>query len=168
MTSCDQTQHQPEITPIQNQDKVWAQDLLREHWGSCAVVSRGILHQADELPGFKAVNNRTPAGLITFNILDSNCEIVSLDSLIPRKGIGRKLVLKVVKEARLRGCKRVWLITTNDNIDALCFYQKIGFKLVAIHPKAIEQSRRLKPQIPATGCHGIPIRDEIKLEMTLS
>jgi ribosomal protein S18 acetylase RimI-like enzyme len=73
----------------------------------------------------------------------------------------------VKKSATLKGCRRLWLITTNDNTDALRFYQKHGFMLVAVHRNAIEESRKLKPEIPLIGNNNIPIRDEIELEMML-
>lgn len=69
--------------------------------------------------------------------------------------------------ARQQGCERLWLVTTNDNVDALRFYQKRGFALVRLYRRAIENSRRLKPGIPLVGAYGIPIRDEIELEMVL-
>ena len=78
-----------------------------------------------------------------------------------------RLLEAVVERARARACRRVWLITTNDNVDALRFYQRRGFTLVALHRGAMEQSRRLKPSIPEVGAHGIPIRDELELEQRL-
>ena len=71
------------------------------------------------------------------------------------------------KVATASGCKQLWLITTNDNINALRFYQKRGFMLVAVHRNALELSRKLKPEIPMIGNDGIPLRDEIELEMIL-
>ena len=62
----------------------------------------------------------------------------------------------------------MWLITTNDNLNALRFWQKRGFHLIKIYPSAIDKvSRKIKPQIPKMGADGIPIRDEIELEMKL-
>jgi hypothetical protein len=57
--------------------------------------------------------------------------------------------------------------TTNDNLNALRFYQKRGFVLVSVHRNAVIKSRQLKPEIPLTGNDGIPLRDEIELEMLL-
>ena len=69
----------------------------------------------------------------------------------------------------MRGSTRLWLITTNDNVDALRFYQRRGFRLVAIDRDAVERSRAtLKPGIPRTGLHGIPIRDELTLERPIA
>jgi hypothetical protein len=72
-----------------------------------------------------------------------------------------------VEEARKRNCWRVFLITTNDNLNALGFYQKRGFELVAIHRGAVNESRKVKPSIPLIGDNNIPLRDEIELELVL-
>lgn len=57
---------------------------------------------------------------------------------------------------------------TDDNLHALRFYQNRGFVLVAVYRNALEISRQLKPEIPLIGKNGIPLRDEIELEYTLS
>jgi hypothetical protein len=57
------------------------------------------------------------------------------------------------------------VLTTNDNVDALRFYQRRGFRLAELHPGAVDEARaRLKPEIPRVGDHGIPLRDELMLE----
>ena len=73
----------------------------------------------------------------------------------------------VMEEARNRNCKRVFLITTNDNLNALGFYQKRGFEMVRINRGAVNESRKIKPSIPLVGMNNIPLRDEIELEMRL-
>ena len=108
------------------------------------------------------------AGLVTFHIAGDACEIVTLDSLHPGQGIGTALIEAVKAAAGAAGCRRLWLITTNDNLHALGFYQKRGFRLVAVHPGAVDDSRKLKPEIPLIGNDGIPIRDEIELEIVLT
>jgi len=106
-------------------------------------------------------------GIITYNIENNECEIVSLDSLCENVGIGSALINQVVNEAKINGCRRVWLITTNDNTHAIRYYQKRGFDMVAIHRNAVKESRKIKPQIPMTGFDGIPILHEIEFEMRL-
>jgi ribosomal protein S18 acetylase RimI-like enzyme len=90
-----------------------------------------------------------------------------LDSLREGQGVGTTLIQAVVEEARKRNCKRVFLITTNDNLNALGFYQKRGFELVKINRGALLETRKLKPGIPLIGENNIPLRDEIELEMML-
>jgi GNAT superfamily N-acetyltransferase len=104
---------------------------------------------------------------VTYHIEGDACEIVSLDSLVEGIGIGAALIEAVKDAALAAGCTRLWLITTNDNLHALRLYQKRGFVLAALHRNALEVSRRLKPQIPLVGLDGIPLRDEIELEMRL-
>ncbi len=129
------------------------------------VVSRGKVYQADELPGFTALIENEPAGLLTYRIEQEEMEIVTLDSVREGRGVGSSLIEAARELAVKRNCRRIWLITTNDNLSALGFYQKRSFKLRAVYPEALEQSRRLKPQIPMSGKEGIPLRDEIELEL---
>jgi len=156
-----------EIRPLNKDDLHWVVPLFEKYWGSTRVVSRGMIHYPSELPGFVATRENEPAGLITYNIDGDRCEIVTMNSLLEGTGIGSALIDAVKDVAFSRKCKRLWLITTNDNMRALRFYQKRGFSLVAVHPNALEQSRKLKPEIPLTGMDGIPLRDEIELEMLL-
>lgn len=155
-----------QIRPIEENDREWITSVLAERWGSIHIVTRGKLYQANKLPGYVAVIDNEKAGLITYNI-ENDYEIITLDSLIQGKGVGTMLVEKVKEVAKEKNCMRVWLITTNDNMEALHFYQKRGFVLSALYPNALEQSRKLKPEIPKTGIDNIPLRDEIELEIKL-
>ena len=159
----------PEITilPITAGEREWVIQFMQEHWGSDKVISRGVIHFPHNLPGYIALLNGEKAGLVTYNLTGKSCEIVTLDSTTPSIGVGTALIEAVKDTAIKSGCKRIWLITTNDNTNALRFYQKRGFVLVAVHRDAIEQSRKLKPEIPLIGNNGIPLRDEIELEMIL-
>ena len=148
-------------------DPQWIGSFLERRWGSRLVVSRGKLHDAAALPGFFACHRERIVGLATYHIVDASCELVTLDSEVEGIGIGSALIAAVRKAAITADCRRLWLITTNDNLPALGFYQKRGFRITAVHPNALEQSRQLKPQIPFTGLDGIPLRDEIELEMSL-
>ena len=136
-------------------------------WASTKVVSRGITHEADRLPRIIAVINSKKVGLVTYNIIQSNLEIVTLNALKQQEGIGKGLVTEVEKIARREKCSRIWVITTNDNSGAVSFYEAQGFKVIAVYKDAIEQSRKLKPEIPMIGINGIPITDEIELEKIL-
>ena len=72
-----------------------------------------------------------------------------------------------MKFAIKKNCTRLKLITTNDNIRGIEFYQKRGFVFANIYINAIENSRRLKPEIPMYADNGLPIRDEIEFEIKL-
>ena len=156
-----------QIRPLAKGDKSWVSSLLTEYWGSPRIVTRGKSFQADELPGFVAMQANKSVGLITYRIEGNECEIGSINSLVEGIGIGAAFVKAVKKAAKSARCHRLWLITTNDNTQAFRFWQKQGFMLVAVYPNAVEKSRKLKPEIPLIGNDGIPIRDEIELEMLL-
>lgn len=138
-----------------------------ENWGADLVVVHDTIYKPSDLPGFIAFGDDEWLGLITYHIQGEQCEIVTLDSFCPSIGIGTTLIQAVKQVASEAKCQRLWLITTNDNLKALGFYQKRGFMLVAVHRQAVEKARKLKPEIPAIGAEGIPLRDEIELEMTL-
>jgi ribosomal protein S18 acetylase RimI-like enzyme/uncharacterized pyridoxamine 5'-phosphate oxidase family protein len=153
------------IQPIAVEDREWVRQFIIEHWGGDMLTSREKLYSADALEGFIAIYDSERVGLITYTIEEHSCEIVTLDSIKPDIGIGTALIEAVQDAAQQQECKRLWLITTNDNLHALGFYQKRGFVLVALYRHAVETARRVKPQIPLAGHEGIPIRDEIELEM---
>jgi N-acetylglutamate synthase-like GNAT family acetyltransferase len=147
------------------EDLEWIAELIDEYWGSATVVSRGSVHEPSELPGLVAFKDGFRCGLLTYRVEGAECEIVTLNSLLEGEGVGTALVSALREEIRETGCRRLWVITTNDNMDALRFYQKRGFAITAIHRGAMEESRRLKPHIPLMGRDGIPVRDEIELEL---
>jgi len=156
------------ICVVSQSDQSWIENFYLERWGSNRVVSRGVMHDITQLPGFIAWRSGSRVGLLTYQIVKKEFEIVTLDSLEEKTGIGTALISNAVDCARKSSCKRVWLITTNDNIPVLHFYQKRGFHLVVVHRNALARSRLLKPEIPDTGLFGIPLRDEIELEILLN
>ena len=154
------------IRPVDSDDGDWISKMITERWGAEFVVAHYEVFHCRDLPGFVATYGEEKVGLLTYKIVGDECEIVSLDSLRPCAGVGTALIEAVKAAAIESGCKRLWLVTTNDNMNALRFYQKRGFVLVKINRNAIEFARKLKP-IPLIGAEGIPIRDEIELEMML-
>jgi ribosomal protein S18 acetylase RimI-like enzyme len=148
-------------------DHGWVADHLVKEWGATHVVSRGRMHHALELPGWVAERDGRPIGVLHYAVSGETAELVTMDALDRQRGVGTALLEALMGALRARGVGRVWLVTSNDNLDALRFYQRRGFVLVAVHRGAIEDARRLKPNIPVTGLHGIPVRDEIELERRL-
>jgi N-acetylglutamate synthase-like GNAT family acetyltransferase len=148
-------------------DLDWIKTLFIKNWSSDFIISRGKIHKPENLEGFIAEENGEKVGLATIFVENDEMELVTIDSLKQGKGIGKMLLDEVISLARKSKLKRLWLITTNDNLNALKFYQKNGFHLVKIYPNAIAESRKIKPQIPEIGENGIPLRDEIESEITL-
>ncbi len=154
------------VRPLGEGDREWVRETLRELWGE-TVVSRGAVHDPTALPGFVAEEGGERVGLLTYRVDGADCEVVTIDAFPEGAGAGTALLDAAARAARDAGCGRVWLITTNDNLRALRFYQRRGFRLVAVHPDALERSRELKPSIPEIGLDGIPLRDELELELRL-
>jgi DNA-3-methyladenine glycosylase I len=148
-------------------DGAWAAQFVIEQWGAQTVVVHDTIYHPASLPGFVAWRGGSRIGLVIYHFAGDACEIVTLDSLCPGIGVATALIKVVRCVAQEAGCRRLWLVTTNDNVEALRFYQKRGFVLVAVHRNALERSRRLKPEIPRVGLHGIPLRDEIELELAM-
>lgn len=156
------------IRAIRDADRPMVMSILVHSWGSGEIVTRGRIHPAHEYPGFVAVAEECIVGLLTYRLHGGRCEVTSLDSLWERRGVGTRLLRAVERVARAAGCREVWLITTNDNLPALAFYQRRGWRLRRIHEGAVERSRALKRSIPMIGLAGIPLRDEIEMYKPLS
>ncbi len=160
--------HSFTIRPLKTSDHEWVLSMVRQ-WGGDFVISRGRKIYAAELPGFCAVaEGGRLLGLATYEVVSDDCQLVTLHAFEKYRGVGTALVHAVRSVAIAARCRRLWLITTNDNLDALRFYQRRDFKLAALHCDLRQVARRLKPSIPTMGNFGIPIRDEIELEMSLS
>ena len=114
-----------------------------------------------------AISDNEIVGLITYLIENSECEICSLNSFVENKGIGSKLISEVKKVAQDNDCARLKLVTTNDNIRAIEFYQRRGFVFSKIYVDSMKNARKLKPEIPMYADNGLPIRDELEFEIVL-
>ncbi len=155
------------IRELNGADRTWIVEFLNPG-GADFIVSCGRKLYPHKLPGYMAVTPEGErVGFVTCEIIGDQCEVVTLDALRQWSGIGSALLGKVAETAREAGCTRLWLMTTNDNIDAIRFYQRRGMRLAGINAGAIKQSREIKPAIPEIGTYRIPIRDEVLFEMDL-
>lgn len=157
-----------QLHEISNEYRDAVNKILYDEWHCPPSVSKGKVIDTTILPGYLFIENEVIKGVVTYNIENEECEIVTLNSFEENRGIGTALMNGVLKVARKSNCKRVWLITTNDDINAIRFYQKKGFELKAAHINAIEISRKLKPSIPFIGMDNIPIKHELEFEIIIS
>jgi GNAT superfamily N-acetyltransferase len=161
------------IRPIEPRDLTWIRAELVRNWTSTTICSRGRWFDADALPGFVAIadNGVDRIGLLTHTPLPGepggDCEVITLSTIQQGRGAGAALLERAVRAARAAGCRRLFLTTSNDNLNALRFYQKRGWRIVAVHPGMIDFARATHAAIPLVGEHGVPLRDEIELEMRL-
>jgi ribosomal protein S18 acetylase RimI-like enzyme len=148
-------------------DEAWADALMVDMFAGRLQARRGELVDALGVPGIVALLGSHRVGLLTYQVTGVECEIVALAAAPRRAGVGTLLLDSL--RAQVEGCRRIWLITTNDNLDALRFYQRRGFRLAALDRGAVDDARqRLKPGIPLIGAYGLPLRDELELELLLS
>ena len=155
------------ITKITSEYREEVNALLKREWNCPPSISRGKAIDTRILPGFIALADNKVLGLITYNIVNCECEIVTLNSLTENIGVGTALINAVKVVAIDHNCSRLWLITTNDDTEAIRFYQKKKFDLVTVHINAMEISRQMKPGIPLLGMHNIPIKHEFEFEIRL-
>ena len=156
-----------EFVALTEHDRTWVREFIEKQWGTDVMVTRGSAFRISEMSGFVAKQSNTVVGLVSYRFEGDQCEITSLDSVKEGMGIGTTLIERVKQVACEQSCKRLWLITTNDNTHAIRFYQRRGFVLMAVHRGAVNTARTLKPEIPLMGHDDIPIRDEIELELML-
>jgi hypothetical protein len=112
------------------------------------------------LPALIADDRR---GLLTWRRLGDDAELVTINAIPPGQGTGTALLEALVEHLRAEGCARLWLTTTNDNLGALRFYMRRGFRLAHVRFGGVDQARTLKPSIPLQGQDGIPRHDELDL-----
>jgi GNAT superfamily N-acetyltransferase len=134
-------------------------------WGSDFLVTRGKTYKSEDLEGILVYEKEKITGLGLYKI-KRNCEIVLLETFVQNNGIGTKIIERIKEIKKKKKCKKVWLITTNSNINALGLYQKRGLNISKIYKNAMIKSRKIKPAIPKME-NGIEIRDEIKFEIKI-
>ena len=157
MTTDNRSGEQVAVTEATGEDLAWGSRLVESRWGP-VVISRGRVHQVDRLRMLVATLGGERAGALTFRIDGGALEILTVDAENPHRGVGTALLRAAEEVGRAAAARRMWLITSNDNLQALNFYVRRGFRLVAVHLDAVERARALKPSIPVIGEYGIPVR----------
>jgi GNAT superfamily N-acetyltransferase len=143
-------------------------DAFLAAYGTEVVARLDELVDARRHPALIAETEGRLLGVLTWIVTGHSLEVLTLHAAERWTGVGTALLGAALRVAEAAGCRRLWLITTNDNTDALRFYQRRGLRLVCLHAGAVGRARAtLKPWIPELGEHGIPIRDELELELEL-
>jgi ribosomal protein S18 acetylase RimI-like enzyme len=150
-------------------DRRWAEGLLEEAMGSTRAVRLGEVVEPAGMPGLIAERDRERIGLLTYIVDGDQFEVLSLHCRVENAGAGSALLEAAAALAAGRGCRRLWLVTTNDNLHALGFYQRRGLRLCALHAGSLDRDRALKPELPEVNTDNrIPMRDLLELELDLS
>jgi GNAT superfamily N-acetyltransferase len=152
---------------VQDEDRPLVAEFIEKHWHSRLVMSRGKAYYPHQEDGLIEWRNGQIAGLLTWVREDDDVQLLTLNSVLEGQGIGSALMLMAIEEARRSAARKLWLTTTNDNLPAIGFYQRLGFRMTAVNLGVVDAARKIKPQIPEIGYNGIPIHDEIVLELDL-
>ena len=151
-----------DVRALHGDERGWLRDSLARRWG-LPVVSISGIHDAAALPALVAEEDGHVLGVAIYRVGDGECEVVTLDSFDEGRGVGTALLdaLRVVAQ---RHGARLWLITTNENMGALRFYQRRGLDMVAIHRDFVDVVRGVKPDVEVAGHDGIVFRHAIEFE----
>jgi ribosomal protein S18 acetylase RimI-like enzyme len=143
-------------------DRAAARELFRQDFGRTNIVAFGEVMDIDQMPALVAVMRDEPSGALAYRLLGDALHIVALatDPMWQRSGVGGYLVAEAELMARRFKLDRVIVSTTNDNLPALYFYQRRGFRLTHL----VLDSVISHTQQAVAGFAGIPARDEIRLE----
>jgi len=156
------------IEPITSSTRDAVRAFFIDAWGSSEMVISTGTYDCATLDGFVWSEGNVIIGLTTYVTREDEIEIISLDSLQEKRGIGSALLDAVERVAKQHQLERLSLITTNDNLRAIAFYQKRGWRLARIIPDAVDAARIQKPSIPVIGEQGIPLHDEIMLSKAIT
>jgi ribosomal protein S18 acetylase RimI-like enzyme len=126
-------------------DRPWLRTLIEAEWG-LPVISVSGSYDPSALPGFVAEDEGGTAGAVTYRVGEGECEVVTLNSLRERQGVGTALLAAAKAVADGSGA-RLWLMTTDTNTNAVAFYERRGMRVRAVHKDFVDVVRRVKPQV---------------------
>ena len=152
---------------IQDDDRQAIAEFIEQHWRSKMVMSTGKPYYPHEQNGLIEWRDGRIVGLLTWIREGDDLQLLTLNSVLEGQEIGSALMLIAIEEARRDAVRKIWLTTTNDNVPAIAFYQRLGFRLTGVNVGVVDEARKIKPQIPEIGYKGIPIHDEVVLELDL-
>lgn len=153
--------------PESADDVAWVVAACRTEWGGDVMISGGRTVAFREAEALIARAGHEKVGLLTYVTGATEWELLSVNAFARNVGVGTALLERVKQLARAAGVSKLWTVTSNDNLEALRFYQRRGFRLVSVEVGAVDAARRQKPTIPLVGCFGIPLHDELRLELGL-
>src|SRR5690606_870246 len=111
----------------------WVRNDLISTFGSAKIISIHRQYEdASTLAGFIVEDENSLLGVLLYFMEENACELVYLHAIKPGMGVGKMLIDQLIETLENKGIKKLWVITTNDNLEALAFYQKRGFHLVEV------------------------------------
>lgn len=155
------------VTQPSSKDFSWLTCFFNEHWGGTTMVSKGTTYNVLNENIMLAKRGDTIVGILVYKIFKEEAEILTLEALEKYHGVGSKLLFELEQHLKTQNIQSINLITSNDNLNAIRFYQRKGYSFKNIYIGAIDKARMLKPTIPSIGNYGINVKDELEFEKRL-
>jgi GNAT superfamily N-acetyltransferase len=153
------------IRPIT--DRAFLEELLRLRWSGGALLLHDKMVSPADVEALAAYDGDRLAGVATWRLEGNVLYMFTLNNITEQRGVGVTLLGAMMQLARDKKAPLIRVIVTNDNLKALGFYQRRGFRIIAVYPGAVDTIRAANPNVPMMGADRIPIRDEIELEREL-
>jgi GNAT superfamily N-acetyltransferase len=153
------------VRPIE--DRPFLEEMLKLRWSGASILVRGQFLAPSQVNAFGAYEGDDIAGVATWRYEGRILYLITVNNVTDRRGVGQALLEAVIAKGKADGAPLLRVLVSNDNLNALGFYQRRGFRIVAVHIGAVDAMRTYKPSIPEIGMNRIPIHDEIELEMGL-
>ena len=143
-----------------------ALDLFRRDFGRVRIVAFGEAVLLAEVPGLIVAEMEGEiSGALAWRRAGDAVQVIALaaDPMWQRSGVGGHLLAEAELVARREAVDRVVVSATNDNLPALYFYQRRGYRLTEI----VRGGGHEAAAPVTTGFADIPVLDELRLEKTL-
>jgi DNA-3-methyladenine glycosylase I len=147
------------VRPLDDDDRGWLVETVTQEWG-LPVVSISGAHDPRTLPGFVAEHAGRRIGVVTYRTTPGECEVVTLNSMLANRGVGTALLGAVKEVADAHGL-RLWLLTTDENANAIRFYERRGMTRRGLHRDFVDRVRQHKP-LPRNAAQTDVFRDAIE------
>lgn len=156
-----------EYVPVNEENRKQVNAFFSKHWNTTNLIILGMNIDMTQADGIIAQENGKIMGLLTYMVSGSVVEITSLNSVVNGIGVGTALLNRLIEWAKENQCKKIVVVTSNDNIQAMCFYQKRGFDMERLYHNSLELSRAKRPRIPLVGPNGILLKHELEFVLDL-
>lgn len=150
------------------EDKTAFLALMMRHWGSHRMMIGLRVYDCAELPLLGLFSAKGEPLAVASWAMDSEIAVLcALHALSPGQGAAVQMLDAVKAAAKAKGAVKLRAMLTNDNLPAMGFYQKQGFRFSGLYVEAIDHYRSVIPTIIKTGHQDIPVRDALELEIGL-
>lgn len=154
------------LRPIEDKSEIAA--FMVSTWGSTRMMVAMQVYDvmAIEATGLYDSENKLVA-FASWALRDKTAYLCALHALVQGKGYARHLLAALMPMLKDKGARTIRAMITNDNMPALAFYQKNGFRFATLYVGGVDAYRTTMPGMITHGYEGIAIHDALELECVL-